>query len=300
MEHPWQLREWHIEPSTGAFRMHVLGTNPQPGLYGHEGLPNPLPPLMVKGFQETFVQQVVPQLLDADSKLRGVDNIDDQHALLINNIGILGQTVAPWTDFISNSQKRDNSFTPPRLDDPKEAAQNAEAFRSKISAAIGKAKVPNVDADQILVRAGATSCGGCHRFSSVSSEIGRDSAGDKIMWPGPVPGDFVHISERSELSDLLTKFFLADRCEKMNEIFFKPEGEKSASIVPAPNVLNMTLQQASPTALLNLQKRISSTQPDLKEEVEEVIRQITKERSDTLRILDRGTLGALGQIRHAD
>jgi hypothetical protein len=259
---------------------------------------------MVKAFQETFVQHAVPNLLKADSKLEGVINIDDQKALLINNIGILGTKFDRWEDFISNSEEY-----PPRVDDPKQVAQTA--FKDKIKDAIAKENVPNVDADQILVRAGATSCGGCHNFSSFSSEIGKDSAGGKIMWPGAAPGGFAHINEKSELSDLLKDFFLADRCEKMNEIFFKPEGEP-ASIVPAPNVLSMKLRQASTAqleALFDLQKNISSMQlePGLKETLEPVLKetkekfeQIIEKQSDALRADDRRKRGAHGQIRHAD
>jgi hypothetical protein len=285
MEDPWQLREWHIDPLTGSFRMHVLGTNPQPGLYGS---PNPLlPPMMVKGFQDNFVESVLPQLLEADSKLIGVSDIEDQKALLIKNIGILGSTVAPWDDFVSNSQK---PYGEPH--DPEQVAEGA--FKDKIKEAIEKANGPNVSPDQILVRAGAMSCGGCHHFSS-RREIGRNSASGKIMWPESI--DFVHINEKSELSKLLKDFFLADRCEKMNEIFFKPEGESTNKLL-GPNILNMTLQQASPTPLLELRKQISSKQ--LEPALKDLIQQIVEERSEILRAIDRSTLGALGQIRHPD
>jgi hypothetical protein len=115
------------------------------------------------------------------------------------------------------------------------------------------------------------------------------------MWPESI--DFVHINEKSELSKLLKDFFLADRCEKMNEIFFKPEGESTNKLL-GPNILNMTLQQASPTPLLELRKQISSKQ--LEPALKDLIQQIVEERSEILRAIDRSTLGALGQIRHPD
>jgi len=81
------------------------------------------------------------------------------------------------------------------------------------SADVGAAAPPGLTASQLLNRAGAMACGGCHQFSN-GADIGT-LAGTTVQWPSSA--GFVQVTESGSLSPALTGFFLPARMNLLRD-----------------------------------------------------------------------------------
>jgi hypothetical protein len=114
-------------------------------------------------------------------------------------------------------------------DDPTDIAD--PVFRSDVSGSLG---ATGLSVDEVLNRAGAMTCGGCHEFSN-DRVIGRDSSSVTVRWPRSAR--FVHIDEFGNLSDALELFFLPFR-QKILENFVCETPPTDGGVVdagPAPD-----------------------------------------------------------------
>lgn len=280
---PWQLREWRADPLTGTFVIRPVGTNPQPSLYAPPDANDGFDPAVRKSFQQLFVSDLIDQLTRADA-----DRKTD--ADLINKIGMGADLNFPFDDFVSNSQ------TPVagRQDDPMVVATSSGAFIEALQKAIdmrhqAQPSIPLPSVQELLNRAGTTSCGGCHEFSAspkAEKSVGKRSDGTQISWPKS--RGFVQIGEGSELSELLTNFFLPDRCDLFNARFFSAPATASVTL---PSRLANTAR-----VLSNFSSQFRTLTPEAKVAGKQIVDQVI----DLQRAADRAQLGASGRIRHAD
>jgi hypothetical protein len=273
---PWQLREWHFDPITGAFVSRPVGTNPEPKFYSPPGTDLPEPDTALrKEFQELFASNLVKQLTDAG----GTVQTDRE---LVNHVTMASEQLARFNDFVSNSHKPPSSA---REDNPTAVATNQGAFIEAIRAELTRLGRADVEVTHVLNRAGTNSCGGCHQFSA-DKEIGFRPDGQPVKWPKSA--GFVHIRENSTLSPLLTSFFLPDRCEQFNKVFFR---ERVAEVTPQPTA------PVNPTETLSqfTEQFKSMNHQALRASRELRDRVITLERAN-----ERGQLNAAGRRMQAD
>ncbi|ABD06820.1 conserved hypothetical protein [Rhodopseudomonas palustris HaA2] len=295
---PWELREWHVELSTGKFLPAPVGTNPQPAFYTPpETNVSGIDPAVKKAFQEVFVKRVVA---DAVASNQGLADrpADEQQTHLVNRNGVRGNLIAAFNDFVSDAGP------PPRNDDPNQSENRTGAFREAVKNKIDELKPPTaggsasgVSIDEVMNRVGATSCGGCHQFSAKqpanpADQIGTSSDNKPIVWPRSL--GFVHIDETSRLSPLLTDFFLADRCENLNELFGKPAPPFDEL---AARTLFLTERTKLPTEIL---QEFAKTVPNLNQNQVRALNSATSQLNRDARQDDRARLGASGRIRQAD
>lgn len=278
---PWQLREWHVEPTTGLFVMKPIGTNPEPILYTppETALPADKEALR-KDFQQMFLEDLLPSLTSAEGNIK-------EERDLINHIPMASARLPRFNDFVSNAHKNNAG----RADDPREIATANGAFVAAINTALDQAGQTHIRAAHVLNRAGANSCGGCHQFSEKNGGVigfatGAGGALTEIKWPASA--DFVHIREDSEISPLLTSFFLPDRCEQFNAVFF-PAVVAQLPSQPQP-------AEGPATTLLRFNQQLRGMTPEAQEASRALRGQfITRERES-----DRAQRNLSGRIRQAD
>ncbi|NOR70019.1 MAG: hypothetical protein GQ532_10070 [Methylomarinum sp.] len=144
--------------------------------------------LLRADFQTTFISNLLPQLISADATA-------ENSRSLINQIGM--SVPNRFNEFQSDAQNSSDNITRNTGDNLKGNIDNA---LTQLGTAITQ--------QQLLARAEATTCGGCHQFSN-GADIGTDTNGDAIRWPRSA--GFVHISETGSLSQALTDVFLPVR-----------------------------------------------------------------------------------------
>ena len=217
----WMLREnrtW-IDPFTGApiFRADTVKESPLVELYRDpSGLPAGLTVAQQQGFRTDFLNQPICNLLLPDRANPAATEFD-----VVNGIG--AGFLAAGDDFQSVS----HPLPPPQSDDPTQATD--PAMSTAITTRLGALGVTTVDSTQVLTRAGAMTCGGCHQFS-----VGQalNSAGHH--WPSSL--GFVHIDESGNLSDALLSFFLPLRKQIVERFVCDPTVETQPT-APCPALL---------------------------------------------------------------
>jgi hypothetical protein len=146
-------------------------------------------------FQEDFITAQLPRLIAPELS----DNPRTAQSMIL---GFGVATGARYSEFQNDSEG-----------DTDNPAVLADAtFRDAITAALGDT---GLSVDNVLDRAGAHTCGGCHSFA-VGKQIGVDSSDNPVFWPAVAPGGFVHINQAGEISDLLATYWLPDRLAKLN------------------------------------------------------------------------------------
>jgi hypothetical protein len=101
-------------------------------------------------------------------------------------------------------------------DNPEAKAPMGSGFRTDIETKLGQLVIDSgqkPEAEDILNRAGAVTCGGCHDFTSLK-RVGQ-VRGQPICWPTSAP--FVHVEETGKLSNALTDVFLPFRKDRLAE-----------------------------------------------------------------------------------
>ncbi|KGJ92306.1 PPC domain-containing protein [Colwellia psychrerythraea] len=141
-------------------------------------------------FQTTFITDLLPQLISNDATAA-------TSRALINQIGM--SVPNRFNEFQSDAQDSSDNIN----------RNTGISLRNNITNTLTNLG-SNITQQQLLARAEATSCGGCHQFSNGTS-IGTDSTGQSINWPNSA--GFVHITEQGNLSPALTDVFLPQREE---------------------------------------------------------------------------------------
>jgi hypothetical protein len=225
-ESKWQLREWRVVPfgeAAGATFLPVtVKSNPLTELYGddsNEALDPAKQEVERAAFQSEFLDKYVNQLIEPD--LNETMNVDEHIEFVINTFG--AKIDDRFNEFQSDSQGSD--------DDPQ---STAAGIRPGITAKLDSANLKQdrkLGEKELLDRAGAITCGGCHEFSS-NCLVGR-VANKEIKWPespSDITRHFVHITEGGVLSDALTGSFLPFRAKKLFRAACEPPEPPAAAI----------------------------------------------------------------------
>jgi hypothetical protein len=211
----WDLREHRagLDAGRAVFVVDSVKESPVAQLYG---------PTVPAGFNATeqglfrahFLGQPVCNLVRPDRAVPGATPFD-----VINGIG--GGFDDFWDDVESISQ----------TDQDNPAAAPSSAMIAGIDARLADLGVSGVTSQQLLHRAGAMTCGGCHKFSS-----GKDlGGGSSNVWPSDA--GFVHITAEGDLSQALTAAFLPARKKHLERFVCDPtpEPKPEADCPPGPD-----------------------------------------------------------------
>jgi hypothetical protein len=112
--------------------------------------------------------------------------------------------------------------SPPNYDNPElKAPMGSSVFRADIGTKLGQVVIDPMqkpDATDVLNRAGAVTCGGCHDFTSLQP-VGQVK-GQPICWP--TSAELVHVDEYGNLSNALIDVFLPFRKDRLAEAVCMP------------------------------------------------------------------------------
>ena len=215
---PWMLREHRTGIDTGTGRAILVADtvkdNPLVELYRvPASLPSGFTPADQTAFRQHFLGQPTCNLLRPDRVNSAATQFD-----VVNGIG--AGFADDWNEFQSVSDDSDDpaSTNPPHPVDP--------ALVTDITARLAALSTTTVSPDQLLNRAGAMSCGGCHQFSN-----GRQLNSAGHAWPSSL--GFVHIDESANLSQTLTAFFLPRRKQILERFVCDPTAEPKPA-APCP------------------------------------------------------------------
>jgi hypothetical protein len=228
----WELREWIVinsgAPTPVSFTPVTVKENPLAEFYSDAIGPNtldvPLETTERTEFQKQFKGTFLTRLVEPDvvrqfltmGQSGYVPELDPKNTSFDPNkykIDILNRVGARFDNRFNEFQ----SVSQGNEDDPKTIADTVgPIFRSGISNAlnafvIDPAQKPT--GENVLNRAGAITCGGCHQFAA-NRPVGSVK-GQSISWP--LSAGFVHITENSTLSAALTDVFLPFRADRLGE-----------------------------------------------------------------------------------
>ncbi|QND67063.1 hypothetical protein HB777_26155 [Mesorhizobium loti] len=218
---PWMLREWRTFPTTDksiAFVADTVKSNPNPEFYrDNTVLDSPktgrTQAFIDQGveFRESFLVSHVRELLEVDLEA-SVDGTTPGKDDVFNRLSALFED--KFNDFESISQSGD---------DP--GKQDSAVFKSRIEREIKKLSLPAgsvITPDQVLTRASALSCAGCHQTA-----VGREVA-PGVVWPAS--NGFTHIAETGTLSPTLLDSFLPARCDGMQKFIHDTQGAPPVTV----------------------------------------------------------------------
>jgi hypothetical protein len=199
----WDLREHRTALETGrpVFVVDSVKESPVAQLYG-SAVPSGFTAAEQNTFRAHFLGQPLCNLMRPDRAIPGATPFD-----VINGIG--GGFDDFWDDVESISQSD--------VDNP--AAAPSATMDAEIDARLVALGVSGVTSEQLLNRAGAVTCGGCHKFSS-----GKDlGGGSSNVWPSDA--GFVHITAEGDLSQALSAAFLPARKKHLERFVCDPTPE---------------------------------------------------------------------------
>jgi hypothetical protein len=217
---PWMLREWRTFPSaqsTTSFIPDTVKSNPNFEFYrdeaisvGANGRTQAFIDLRAE-FQNHFVVSHIRELLDVDL-----------------DAALSGQQPKPDDIFNRLSAAFDNKFNDfESISQPTETfdgdvVKGSDDLKKQIDREIQKYNLPTgwkITPDNILARAEALSCGGCHHLSEGKSMGAAFDPNDpqapakEVLWPQALA--FTHINEEAKLSEALLDSFLPARCDNL-------------------------------------------------------------------------------------
>lgn len=204
---PWQLREFRVLPvTTGqiAFSPGPVASNPFSALYKDNPTGIPLEQSERAAFHAQFQAAYQNNLRKVDETAAAATSAADFQRRLMNELGAGFEF--RFNEFQSNAQG--GGETP--------AATAGTAIKTAIpdtwTSPIGNRTIAEAE---LLNRAGAITCGGCHGLSA-GQPIGSFN-GAPVTWPNVAPSGFVHISVQKDgagnhvISQALTNFFIPFR-----------------------------------------------------------------------------------------
>ena len=272
---PWLLREHRTDLAGGVpvFRIDTVKENPLAEFYRAGALPGNTTAADRAAFRTHVLGQPVCNLVRPELKIPGATP-----AQIVNGIG-------------AGFDPAFNEFQSVSLGDSDNPASNPDpAFVADLTTKLGALGTSTVNATQLLNRAGAMTCGGCHQFSA-TKDIGSGT-----QWPASA--GFVHIAENGGLSPALNNFFLPERARILSRFVCDPtlEPQPQASCAPSggggphPAVARHPAAVPTPNATL---AAASGLQP-------QAIARLTEGRvSATRKEIDTARLAVLAAARRA-
>jgi hypothetical protein len=212
---PWQLREWLLRKHGDrlAFDIVTVKDNPLVEFYDASKAATLLEPnrgaAELADFQERFRNEMLRSLVSNNA----VGSGDAMRALsteiqMAHGFGFGQGLTAEFDEFESTSQGA--------ADIPKPDT----AFQNGIDLA-RKPLGSELTVQQIINRATALTCQGCHQPEGVSRPTGfRLEIAKDVFWPKTL--NFVHIDEDSQLSEALSKSFLPFRAALLRDHLCRP------------------------------------------------------------------------------
>lgn len=236
MQQPWVLREHRtsFDAASGApvlLQVDTVKDNPLAAWFRDpSGLPSGLTAQEQQAFRDHFIAVPVCKLTGPDQAASPPTAID-----VITRIG--AQFDSKGDGFQSISQGTDDELT----------VNTDPALLSATQARLAQLGVSGVSSQDLLNRAGAMTCGGCHQFSAGDNL--RDSGNNGFKWPAPAQGGFVHIREDGGLSPALVGFFLPRRSQILARFVCDPTPEPQGTACAAPAVVTEAAAGGARTAL---------------------------------------------------
>ncbi|MBR1224523.1 hypothetical protein JQ600_06310 [Bradyrhizobium sp. AUGA SZCCT0176] len=266
----WNLREWiitSVDGNSSSFVPVTVKTNPLAELYG-AGVPATAAPqaraATVKDeFWREFKGSYLGQLIEFDEVAtdknhknydKRLDRTAPEFDLKVFKSYLFSKLGARFDDKFNEFQ---SSVSP--IDNPMGPAIDNTAFKQTVvdPEAARLAKV-GVDSTQLVARAAAVTCAGCHNFFKAGPPAGTAPiaklGAEEILWPASL--NFVHIDEKAALSPALTEFFIPFRREQLEKLVCKP----SAPITVEQLVATAEVQ-ARDRSILRLQQSIRALAP---------------------------------------
>ncbi|RXT29845.1 hypothetical protein B5P46_01915 [Rhizobium leguminosarum] len=232
VEDKWQLREWKLLPTAPAqFVMATVKSNPLAELYADDGKEVAEVDALRALFHSQFASAngilaellepelgFLPNAMKNDPRLNPKDKAFDQllyEKTIVNRVGSR-LTDDRFNEFQSDSQGN--------LDIP--AGNLGPKFETEITTALTNLRAgfpdgADVTVDQVIARAGAISCGGCHQHTN-NKPIGSVN-GTTFNWPTTQNNNgFVHVTEVGKLSQTLTDRMIPFRRDTLAEFICEP------------------------------------------------------------------------------
>ena len=254
--HPlrWQLREWIVvnsgQPTPASFVPVTVKDNPLAQFYldanGPVGDPDDGPLDAAKEtseraeFQNQFLNTSLARLLDPDvvrnflkpgqpaykAELDPASATFDAEKYRIEVLNRFGARFANrFNEFQSISQGD--------ADNPQ--AKAGPTLQTNLGTALGQFVIDaqqKPDVAQVLNRAGAVSCGGCHQFAA--DQPVAKIKGQAVLWPKSA--GFVHVTESGGLSEALTTTLLPFRRDRFAEALCIPVAPVQTVATPSASL----------------------------------------------------------------
>ncbi len=240
IEDKWQLREWKLlSTDPGRFVMEPVKSNPLAELYVDAGKKaDGLDPLRAefhaafvahKGILEGLLEPelvFIPKAMMTDPRLNPHSPAFDRshyEKVVVNRVGL------PTPDGRFNEFQSDSQGT---LDVPEENL--GSDFRNDITFALQKLLTgfplgASVTIDDVMARAGAATCGGCHQHAN-EKPIGTVNT-VTFNWPTTQNNKgFVHITETGQLSKTLTDSMIPFRRDTLAKFICDPPLDETAGL----------------------------------------------------------------------
>jgi hypothetical protein len=233
--HPlgWQLREWIVvnsgQPTPASFVAVTVKDNPLAQFYLDANASDPLDsPLDAAKetferteFQNQFLNTSLGRLLDPDVVLNFLKpgqpaykaELDPANAAF----DVEKYRIEVLNRFGARFENRFNEFqSVSQGDEDNPQAKAGPTLQANLGTALGQFVIDDQqkpDVTQVLNRAGAVSCGGCHQFTAEKPVT--KIKGQTIAWPRSA--GFVHVTESGGLSEALTTTLLPFRRDRLSE-----------------------------------------------------------------------------------
>jgi len=246
----WQLREWIVinsgQPTAASFVPVTVKDNPFAEFYKDDNPASPNPALEATeraAFHDRFNTMFLTRLVDPEVVLENLKPGDDGYKPELDSkspifnveaykIEILNRFGARFDNRFNEAQSvsQGNQDNPHTLKGPGFVA-GASAALGAIS--IGADRKPSIE--QVVNRAGALTCGGCHQFATIDTTATPPEpvqvgviAGQPINFPAS--NVFVQIKEDGSLSPALNDVFLPFRADKLRDaVCVPPEARVAAT-----------------------------------------------------------------------
>jgi hypothetical protein len=271
----WQLREWHTDLNPDGspyFRAEPVKDSPFTELWKDLGASSALTDLQ-KRFKRDFLTANLDRLLQPELAPNG----------RADTISFVSNVAAGFANGF-------NGFQHVSQGSEDEPATQAGALKndlaSRISSHPGLSGMSDKPTNtEVLNRAGAVTCGGCHQFSN-GKMIGKDDGGQPVRWPDSA--GFVHTTEQGGLSPALREVFLVARCKGLNKFLNNTQSFATPTQLTARGAVPMQLELTEEIAKIQGLSKFSDRAAGIAR---------LSDRANILRQFERSQPGAFTPVR---
>ena len=245
---PWMLREFKTVETNGdvKFALDTVKDNPLASLYqsttemrnqvvfeGTSSERDALAAEYLNSFQQFFLDNSVAELLSPEITAHQTKTSLTTNDMITGVRLMMANSFNEFESFADGKDKVSTKFTGD-CDSP----SDVDPFNCQIEQRIDDLLTGTdfeVTVDQLLARADAMSCGGCHSTANRVS-IGTDSANNDVIWPNA--SSFLHVSQRGQLSSALTASFLPKRRDLLENFLDIDNDGRLNEVDNCPTVAN--------------------------------------------------------------